>query len=292
MKTRLISWLAGVAIALSAAAAQAEPLKAGFIYPSPTADVGWAKQLDLGREAIEKEFGDKVETVVVEAVPEGPDAARIMNQMVTDGAKFVMLGSFGYMNDGLRLARQQPDVAFIHASGFKQTDNFGTFTARNYEGFYLGGLAAGMVTKSNVIGMVAAFAIPEVVAEVVNDTFLVVWQKPGRYQGDGEVAAWLWGIAIRTLLHRVRARKSVVERLRGLRHDHVPSAEDAVLLGVEHGDVGLALERLSPELLAVVQATVLDGLSTRETAALLGIPAGTVKSRMSRARTELREALL
>lgn len=166
MKTRLISWLAGVAIALSAAAAQAEPLKAGFIYPSPTADVGWAKQLDLGREAIEKEFGDKVETVVVEAVPEGPDAARIMNQMVTDGAKFVMLGSFGYMNDGLRLARQQPDVAFIHASGFKQTDNFGTFTARNYEGFYLGGLAAGMVTKSNVIGMVAAFAIPEVVAEV------------------------------------------------------------------------------------------------------------------------------
>lgn len=133
---------------------------------------------------------------------------------------------------------------------------------------------------------------PEVVAEVVNDTFLVVWQKPGRYQGDGEVAAWLWGIAIRTLLHRVRARKSVVERLRGLRHDHVPSAEDAVLLGVEHGDVGLALERLSPELLAVVQATVLDGLSTRETAALLGIPAGTVKSRMSRARTELREALL
>ncbi|WP_198174106.1 BMP family ABC transporter substrate-binding protein [Mesorhizobium xinjiangense] len=141
-------------------------MKISFLYPSPVADVGWAKQLDLGREAIEEKFGDAVESIVVENIPEGPDAARIMNQMVTDGAKFVMLGSFGYMNDGLRLARQHPDIAFIHASGFKQTDNFGTFTARNYEGFYLGGLAAGMVTESDTIGIVAAFAIPEVVAAV------------------------------------------------------------------------------------------------------------------------------
>jgi RNA polymerase sigma-70 factor (ECF subfamily) len=133
---------------------------------------------------------------------------------------------------------------------------------------------------------------PEVVAEVVNDTFLVVWQKPRKYTGDGEVAAWLWGIAIRTLLHRLRPRKSVVERLVRVRQEYTPSAEDAVLLSVEHGDVGLAMQRLSPELMAVVQATVLDGLTTREAADLLGIPAGTVKSRMSRARTELREALL
>lgn len=135
-------------------------------------------------------------------------------------------------------------------------------------------------------------ADPTIVAEVVNDTFLVVWDKPGKYQGEGEVAAWLWGIAIRTLLHRLRPRKSVVERLGQLRHDHAPSAEEAVLLAVQHTDVGQALQRLSPELVAVVQATVIDGLSTREAAALLGIPSGTVKSRMSRARTELREALL
>ena len=133
---------------------------------------------------------------------------------------------------------------------------------------------------------------PEVVAEVVNDTFLAVWQKPGRYKGEGQVAAWLWGIAIRTLLHRLRPRKPVFERLIQLRPEHVPSAEEAVLVGIEHGDVGQALQRLSPELLAVVQATVLDGLTTREAAALLGIPSGTVKSRMSRARLELREALL
>ncbi len=135
-------------------------------------------------------------------------------------------------------------------------------------------------------------ADPAIVAEVVNDTFLVVWQKPGKYAGEGEVAAWLWGIAIRTLLHRLRPRKPVLERLLHLRQEHEPSAEEAVLLAVEHTDVGRALKRLSPELVAVVQATVIDGLSTREAAALLGIPSGTVKSRMSRARTELREALL
>ena len=133
---------------------------------------------------------------------------------------------------------------------------------------------------------------PEVVAEVINDTFLAVWQKPGKYKGEGQVAAWLWGIAVRTLLHRLRPRKPVFERLVQLRPEHVPSAEEAVLVGIEHGDVGQALQRLSPELLAVVQATVLDGLTTREAAALLGIPSGTVKSRMSRARLELREALL
>lgn len=135
-------------------------------------------------------------------------------------------------------------------------------------------------------------ADPAIVQEVVNDAFLVVWQQPQKYKGDGEVAAWLWGIAIRTLMHRLRPRKSILERLVQARPQHHPSAEETVLLRIEHSDVGPALQRLSPELLAVVQATVLDGLSTREAATLLGIPSGTVKSRMSRARLELREALL
>ena len=69
------------------------------------------------------------------------------------------------------------------------------------------------------------------------------------------------------------------------------SAEDLVLRGVEYGDLAGALRRLSPELRAVVQATVLDGLTTREAARLLGIPAGTVKTRMMRARGILREEL-
>lgn len=129
------------------------------------------------------------------------------------------------------------------------------------------------------------------VDEAISDTFLAVWRRPV-WRGDGEVGAWLWGIAIRSLLHRLRPRKNVVERLAGLRGSEALSAEEEVLARVQYSDVGMALERLSPELRAVVQATVLDGLTTREAGRLLGIPSGTVKSRMSRARTELREALL
>lgn len=132
---------------------------------------------------------------------------------------------------------------------------------------------------------------PGIVDEAISDTFLAVWRKPS-WRGDGDVGAWLWGIAIRSLLHRLRPRKNVVERLVSLRGSQVLSAEEEVLARVQYSDVGVALERLSPELRAVVQATVLDGLTTREAGQLLGIPSGTVKSRMSRARTELREALL
>lgn len=175
MKCALIAALFAVAITTTASA---EELKIGFIYPAPTADVGWAKQLDLGREAVVAAFGDRVSTTVVDAVPEGPDAARVMNQMVSDGAGMIMLGSFGYMNDGLRLAATNPDLALIHASGYKQSANFATFTARNYEGFYLAGLAAGEVTKSNTIGLVAAFPIPEVIASVNAITLAVKSANP------------------------------------------------------------------------------------------------------------------
>lgn len=135
-------------------------------------------------------------------------------------------------------------------------------------------------------------ADPAVVDTAVQDTFLAVWRTPSAWRGDGEVAAWLWGIAVRSLLQQLRPRANVVERLRGLRSAPTVSAEEEVLARVEHTDVGLAFSRLSPELQAVVQATVLDGLTTHEAATLLGIPSGTVKSRMNRARTQLREGLL
>ena len=124
----------------------------------------------------------------------------------------------------------------------------------------------------------------------LQDTFLAVWRRASSYEGRGEVAAWLWGIAIRRLIDGVRRRPAGTASL--AKADASPSAEDQVLLGVEHGDLGSALGRLSPELRAVVQATVLDGLTSREAGHLLGIPSGTVKTRMMRARRQLREALV
>ncbi len=134
-------------------------------------------------------------------------------------------------------------------------------------------------------------ADPGLVEEVVQDTFVAVWRSAGRYRGTGEVAAWIWGIGIRRLIDRLR-RRPVATLARPSRSETlVVSAEDEVLIGIEHGDLGAALGRLSPELRAVVQATVLDGLTTKEAATLLGIPQGTVKTRAARARRELREAL-
>lgn len=129
------------------------------------------------------------------------------------------------------------------------------------------------------------------VDEAVQDTFVAVWRGARRWKGDGEVAAWIWGIAIRRLIDNLRGRPRPTAELADGDAGVEPSAEERVLLGVEYGDLASALQQLSPELRAVVQATVLDGLTTREAGRLLGIPSGTVKTRMMRAKAQMREAL-
>ncbi|MCG5217487.1 RNA polymerase sigma factor [Streptosporangium sp. KLBMP 9127] len=138
-------------------------------------------------------------------------------------------------------------------------------------------------------------ADPDVVEDALQDTFVAVWQSAKRYRAsEGDAAAWIWTIAIRRLVSVLRGRAG---RWIGQGHeidDAHPaerSAEDVVLLGVEHGDLGEAIARLSPELRAAIQATVLDGLTTREAAHLLGIPEGTVKTRVMRAKARLRRDL-
>jgi simple sugar transport system substrate-binding protein len=155
--------VAAFAIAATSAATADEPLKIGYVYSGPVADVGWIKQLDLGRQYVEETLGDKTKSVVVENITEGPDVPRVVNEMIADGAKMIMLGTFGYMNDGLRIAAADPDIKFLHASGYKQLPNFSTFTVKTFEGAYVAGMAAGMATKSDTIGIVAAFPIPEVI---------------------------------------------------------------------------------------------------------------------------------
>jgi RNA polymerase sigma-70 factor (ECF subfamily) len=135
---------------------------------------------------------------------------------------------------------------------------------------------------------------PALVDDAVQETFLAVWRGSARYGKGGDVAGWLWQIGFRRLVDAIRgqhARNRLLRLLAGRRWPTAPSAEEELLLGVEHGDLAGALARLSPELRAVMQATVLDGLNTQEAAALLGIPVGTVKTRAMRARRQLREDL-
>ena len=141
----------------------------------------------------------------------------------------------------------------------------------------------------------------DLVADAVQDTFVAVWQKPQGFRGDGDVAAWLWGIAIRRLVSRLRRRPGLVDgpgvvAVPGMVvgsgvAEVAPAAEDQVLLSVEYGDLGPALARLSPEMRAVIQATVLDGLTAAEAARLLQMPVGSVKTRLHRAKAHLRAAL-
>ncbi len=135
----------------------------------------------------------------------------------------------------------------------------------------------------------------DVVADVLQDTFVAAWSSARKYRGEGDVGAWLWGIAIRRLISRFRGHKEpspASAHVISSASPMVQSAEDELLMAVEHGDVGSALRRLPPELHAVVQATVLDGLTTKEAARLLGLPQGTVKSRMRAARAQLRGGLI
>jgi len=132
---------------------------------------------------------------------------------------------------------------------------------------------------------------PGLVDEVVQDTFVAVWKSARRWDGRGQVAAWIWGIGIRRLVDALRRKPAATVLLRDDQVGVTMSAEEQVLLGVEHGDLAGALSRLSPELRSVLEATVLDGLTNREAGRLLGIPTGTVKTRMMRARAAMREDL-
>lgn len=130
---------------------------------------------------------------------------------------------------------------------------------------------------------------PEIVREALQDTFVTVWRSAGAYRG-GECGGWLWVIASRRLVDAQRAQARA-ERVAHEPPPAAPSAEDRVLAGLEYGDVGTAFDRMSPELREVLRVTVIDGLTTREAALLLGIPEGTIKTRARRARRELRSLL-
>ncbi len=169
--TKTLAAAAAMGLALAGTAHAQDPVKAGFIYIGPVGDLGWTYQHDQGRQALEAELGDAVETSYVESVPEGADAERVMSQMARSGVDIIFTTSFGYMDPTLNTAENFPDVRFEHATGYKRADNVSTYSARFYEGRYVIGEIAGAMTKSNKIGYIASFPIPEVVRGI-NSAYL------------------------------------------------------------------------------------------------------------------------
>lgn len=158
-----LAMLPAIALSGSAHAAEPTPLKIGFVYVSPIGEAGWTWQQDTGRKEMEKALGNKVKTQIVENVPEGADAERVIRDLAQQGNKLIFTTSFGYMNPTLKVAKQFPDVKFVHSTGYKTAPNVATTNSRFYEGRYLAGILAGKMTKTHVAGYVGAFPIPEVV---------------------------------------------------------------------------------------------------------------------------------
>ncbi len=194
--------VAAGALAVAATAANAEPFKIGFVYVGPIGDHGWSYQHDQGRLQLEKTFGDKIKTSYAEKVAEGPDAERVIRKMAADGHKIIFTTSFGYMNPTLKVAKRFPNVVFEHSTGYKRAKNVATYNIRFYEGRYVAGVIAGKMTKTNIVGYIASFPIPEVVRGInsfarglrsvnpkasVKVVWVATWLDPGK-EGDAAKA--------------------------------------------------------------------------------------------------------
>lgn len=186
MRLSKILTTALLGIGLCVSQASAEDMNVGFVYVSPIGDAGWSYAHDQGRLELEKMDGLK--SSYVEAVAEGPDSERVILNMARKGYDVIFATSFGYMDPMLKVAKQFPKTTFMHCSGFKMADNMGNYFGRMYQARYLSGMVAGAMSKSNTIGYVAAFPIPEVIrginaftlgAQSMNPevTVRVVWTK-------------------------------------------------------------------------------------------------------------------
>ena len=138
-------------------------MKVGFVYLTTPGDHGWTYAHEVGRQDVIKHFGNKVETTYVENVPEGPDATRVIRDLAKQGNDIIFTTSFGYMDPTLKVAKEFPEVKFDHITGYKRAPNMATGNIRFYEGRYVQGVVAGLMTKSNKIGYIASFPIPEVI---------------------------------------------------------------------------------------------------------------------------------
>ena len=179
--------------------------KACWVYVGPVGDFGYSFQHDQGRKAVEKELGDKVETVFLENVAEGPDAERAIERLAREGCAIIFTTSFGFMDATIKVAGKYPSVKFEHATGYKKADNVGIYNARFYEGRYVMGQIAAKMSKTGIAGYIVSFPIPEVVsginsfmlgAQSVNPGFKIriiwvnSWYDPGK---EADAAKVLFG---------------------------------------------------------------------------------------------------
>ncbi|MHB8076380.1 BMP family ABC transporter substrate-binding protein [Desulfosporosinus fructosivorans] len=145
--------------------AAAAKIKVAFVYVGPVGDFGYTYAQDQGRKYLEANMKN-VETAFVENVPETADCERVFTDFAQKGYNIIIGTSYGYMDYMVNVSKKFPNVVFEHCSGYKTTDNLGTYFNRDYQARYLTGMVAGKYTKTNVIGFIAPFGTPEVIRNI------------------------------------------------------------------------------------------------------------------------------
>jgi basic membrane protein A and related proteins len=150
-------------VAPTVVAAAGKKIRAAFVYTGPVNDHGWSNAHDDGRKALEQALGSQVETAFTENVPETADSQRVFEDYARKGFDVIYGTSFGFMDYMLEAAKAFPNVKFDHCSGFKTAPNMSTYYAAEEEPRYVSGMIAGKMTRTNTLGFVGSFPIPEVV---------------------------------------------------------------------------------------------------------------------------------
>ncbi|MBF0406965.1 MAG: BMP family ABC transporter substrate-binding protein [Candidatus Riflebacteria bacterium] len=198
--TLLVAVILLISFSSMISAEQEKKLKAGFIYVGPVGDYGWSNAHDAARKQLEKKY-PWLTTMFVESIPEG-DCLRVINRLIREeNCDVVFTTSYGYMNDTAKAAKQFTDKIFLHCAGYKRDTNLGTYFAELYQAYYINGLMAGALTKSDKIGYIAAQPIPEVIRHInafalgikeinpkakVKVKWLFSWYDPGKAKEAAE----------------------------------------------------------------------------------------------------------
>ena len=133
--------------------------KVAWVTDAPVGDKGWTDAHNAGRLYVQENL-PCVETAIFDGVAEN-DAQRVMFDLAEKGYQMIFACTFGFMDAAEAAAKAYPNIIFEHIFGYKRLPNLATFGVRAYQTRYLTGIMAGMMTKSNKIGYIATFPIPQ-----------------------------------------------------------------------------------------------------------------------------------
>jgi basic membrane protein A len=130
----------------------------GALHGGPINDAGYNQAMHEAVMAIKSNI-DCVQIIEAENVPDEAGATSTMENMIQQGAQMIIATAFNHQYPALELSNKYPDVIFEHAGGWEMGANFANFFGEPPDGWYMMGVAAGLMTTSNKLGFVAAFPL-------------------------------------------------------------------------------------------------------------------------------------